>query len=123
MEDSLAKASASHIFGGKARIVDRRLIRVNRCTGRVQDNDRLRYGIRNPPKFAFILTQFLLSLLEVFDVGAYAYHMSIFPVSSRNGSKRIRNQRKTPSWRRMRASMSPGSPERNSSRHLSMSDG
>src|SRR5260370_12328615 len=72
MEDSLAKASASHIFGGKARIVDRRLVRVNRCTGRVQDNDRLRYGIRNPPKFAFILTQFLLSLLEVFDVSAYA---------------------------------------------------
>src|SRR6266852_9055878 len=72
MEDSLAKASASHIVSGKARIVDRRLVRVNRCTGRVQDNDRLRYGIRNPPKFAFILAQFLFSLLEVFDVSAYA---------------------------------------------------
>jgi hypothetical protein len=72
MEDSFAEASAGHIFRGKARIVERRLVRVHRCTGWVQDNDRLRYGIRNPPKFAFILAQFLLSLLEVFDVSAYS---------------------------------------------------
>jgi hypothetical protein len=51
------------------------------------------------------------------------YHMAIFPVSSRNGSKRIRNQRKSPSWWRMRASMSPASPEINSCRHFCINDG
>ena len=48
------------------------------------------------------------------------YHRMIFPASSRNGSTRMRNQRKTPSCRRSRASISPDSPETNSCRHFSI---
>src|SRR5439155_11536311 len=51
------------------------------------------------------------------------YHRMIFPVSSRNGSTRMRNQRKTPSCRRSRASISPVSPETNSCRHFSIKGG
>ena len=48
------------------------------------------------------------------------YHLISLPVSSRNGSTRMRNHRKTPSLRRRRASISPGSPVTNSSCHLSI---
>jgi hypothetical protein len=36
------------------------------------DDYRLRYCVRDLPKLALILTQFLLSALEVFDVSAYS---------------------------------------------------
>src|ERR1700680_1193559 len=45
------------------------------------------------------------------------YHLTMFPVSSNNGSKRNKNQRYTPSKRRSRASNSPGSPDSSSVFH------
>src|ERR1700730_13771116 len=49
------------------------------------------------------------------------YHLTIFPVLSKSGSARNKNQRYTPSKRRSRASNSPGSPEANSLFHTSNS--
>jgi NAD(P)-dependent dehydrogenase (short-subunit alcohol dehydrogenase family) len=45
------------------------------------------------------------------------YHCTILPRSSRRGTFRIRNQRYSPSTRRMRASLSKGSPAANPERH------
>src|SRR5260370_528236 len=45
------------------------------------------------------------------------YHLTIFPVPSKSGSARNKNQRYTPSKRRSRASNSPGSPEASSLCH------
>jgi hypothetical protein len=72
MEDSLPKIWRNHIVSSKARIVESSLIRVDRYAAGVLDNYRLRYRVGNPPKFAFILPQSLLTLLEVFDVSAYS---------------------------------------------------
>src|SRR5579862_1571013 len=58
-----------------ARSFNRRLeslIGVDRYAAGVLDNYRLRYRVGNPPKFAFILPESLLTLLEVFDVSAYS---------------------------------------------------
>jgi hypothetical protein len=49
------------------------------------------------------------------------YHLKILPVSSRSGSILMRNQRNTPSLRRRRASISPGSPINTSASHFSVS--
>src|SRR5260221_9982003 len=72
MEDSLPKIWRNHIVSSKACIVESGLIGVDRYAAGVLDNYRLRYGVGNPPKFAFILPQSLLTLLEVFDVSAYS---------------------------------------------------
>src|SRR5258708_7403614 len=72
MEDSLPKIWRNHIVSRKARIVESSLIGVDRHAARVLDNYRLRYSVGNLAKFAFVFPQFLLSLLEVFDVSAYS---------------------------------------------------
>jgi hypothetical protein len=72
MKDSLPKIWRNHIVSGKARIVESSLIGVDRHAAGGQDNHRLRYRVRDLPKFAFILTQFLFRLLEGFDVSAYS---------------------------------------------------
>ena len=71
MKEPLPKIRRNHIVSGKTRIVESRPIGVDRHAAWVQHNHRLRYCVRNLPKLAFILTQFLLSLLEVFNVSAY----------------------------------------------------
>src|SRR5271155_175250 len=72
MKDSLPKIWRHHILSSKARIVEGSLIGVDRQAGRVLDNYRLRYCVRDLSKLAFILAQSLLNLLEVFDVSAYS---------------------------------------------------
>jgi hypothetical protein len=71
MKDSLSKIWRNHIVRSKACIVESSLIGVYRHAAGVLDDYRLRYCVRDLPKLAFILTQFLLSLLEVLDVSAY----------------------------------------------------
>src|ERR1700719_3170082 len=51
------------------------------------------------------------------------YHLTMFPVSSKSGSTRNKNQRYTPSKRRKRASHSPGSPDASSVCHTCNSRG
>src|SRR6266446_2708222 len=72
MEDSLPKIWRNHIVSSKACIVESGLIGVDRYAAGVLDNYRLRYRVGNPAKFAFILPQSLLTLLEIFDVSAYS---------------------------------------------------
>src|SRR6266446_1400709 len=72
MKDSLPKIWRNHIVSSKARIVESSLIGVDRYAAGILDNYRLRYCVRDLPKLAFILTQSLLNLLEVFDVSAYS---------------------------------------------------
>src|SRR5258708_6307848 len=47
------------------------------------------------------------------------YHLTIFPVSSRSGTLRCRNQRYSPSDRLTRDSATKGSPDASAARHLS----
>src|SRR5271169_4475495 len=72
MKYSFAKVRAEHILSTQARIIECRLVGVERRAGWVQNNNRLRYRVGNPAKFAFLLPQFLLSLLEGLDVGTYS---------------------------------------------------
>src|SRR5271156_1236852 len=71
MKDSFSKIWREHIVGGKAGIVESRPISVNWSAGRVLNNHRLRYCVGDLPKLAFVLAQFLLSLLQGFDVSAH----------------------------------------------------
>src|SRR5882724_1180591 len=61
---------SAHIFASAACVIQGRLVGVYRRAGRVQNNDRLRYRIRDAAKLAFIFAEFFLSLLQCFDVGA-----------------------------------------------------
>ena len=111
------------LVGTQTCVIECRPVGVEWRAGWIQNNNRLRNCVGNPAKFAFIVPQFLFGLLKRFDVGACSIPTDDLPASSRNGSMRMRNQRKTPSWRRRRASISPGSPEVNSSRHFSINGG
>src|SRR5207247_6402313 len=70
MENPFAKVRNEHIFAGAACVIQGRLVGVYRRAGRVQNNDRLRYRIRDAAKLAFIFAEFFLSLFQSFDVGA-----------------------------------------------------
>ena len=70
MENPFAKVRSEHIFASAACVIQGRLVGVYRRAGRVQNNDRLRYRIRDAAKLAFIFAEFFLSLLQCFDVGA-----------------------------------------------------
>ena len=72
MKDSLSKIWCKHIVRSKARIVEGSSVGVDRHSGGIQDDYRLRYCIRDLPKLAFVLTQFILSLLKGFDISAYS---------------------------------------------------
>ena len=122
-ERFFAEARRYYVFSGKARIIERRLIGVNRSAGGILNDNCLRYRVCDPAEFAFFFTQFFFGLLETSMSVLVPYQRKSLPVSSRNGSTRIKNQRYTPSWRRRRASISPGSPDVNSSRHRSINGG
>src|ERR1700726_1355053 len=60
----------NHVFRSETRIVKRRLIGVERSTRGIQDNNCVRYRVRDATKLAFIFSQLRFRLLEGFDVGA-----------------------------------------------------
>src|SRR5438552_2279225 len=70
MENPFAKVRNEHIFASAACVIQGRLVGVYRRASRVQNNDRLRYRIRDAAKLPFIFAEFFLSLLQSFDIGA-----------------------------------------------------
>src|SRR5438093_4511558 len=70
MENPFPKVRSEHIFASAAGVIQGRLVGVYRRAGRVQNNDRLRYRIRDTAKLALIFAEFFLSLLQCLDVSA-----------------------------------------------------
>src|SRR5580765_2115716 len=70
MEDSLPKIRSKHIFRVEAGVIQCRLVGVDRRAGRVQHDNRLRYGVGNSTKFTFIFPQLLFCLFESIDICA-----------------------------------------------------
>src|SRR4030095_12707740 len=64
VKDSFAKPRGEHIINCKARIIERRLVGIQRHTGWVQDDNCLRYCVRYPAKLTFIFSQLFFCLLE-----------------------------------------------------------
>src|ERR1700685_789090 len=70
MNGPVTNLSASHIIDGQPRVVEHGLVGIDRFSFRVVDSDHLGNQVCDPAELALILTQLLLCLLTVFDVGA-----------------------------------------------------
>src|SRR5207245_11094983 len=69
MKDSLSEARRYYVFSGKARIIERRLIGINRRAGRILNDNCLRYRVCYAAELAFFFTEFFFGLLETLNVG------------------------------------------------------
>src|SRR2546425_4051839 len=69
MERPRTEVRCEYILHGEAGIVEHCLVRIERVALRVQDDNGLRYSIRNPAKLTLLLKEFLLRSFSVFDIG------------------------------------------------------
>src|ERR1700752_5375941 len=72
VEYSFTKSRRDHIIGSQTRVIECRLVGIERLPGWTQNNYGLRYRVGNPAKFAFIVPQCLFSLLKRVEVSACA---------------------------------------------------
>src|SRR5271155_704069 len=70
MEDSFSEARTNDIVEREPRIIERRLVCVERNAARILNHNGLRDYVSNPAKLAFIFAQLLFRLLENFNVSA-----------------------------------------------------
>ena len=70
MKDSFAKKRGNDIFRSQTRVVEGRLVGVDRRTRGVLDNNRLRYQVGDTPELAFIFSELRFCLLERLDISA-----------------------------------------------------
>src|SRR5207245_5759921 len=80
MKDSLSEARRYYVFSGKARIIERRLIGVNRRAGGILNDNCLRYRVCDPAELAFFFTKFFFGLLETLNVGTCSVPAQQFAV-------------------------------------------
>src|ERR1700693_4238310 len=88
MKDSGTEIRGGHLFESETGVVEHCLVRIERSTVRILDNNCLRYSISNPAKLAFVLPQFLFRTFAVFNVGAATIPVDDFAclVASGNGA-------------------------------------
>src|SRR3984893_8282196 len=87
MKDSGTEIQGGHIFEGEAGVVEHGLVRVDRSTLWILDDNCLRYGIGNAPKLALVLPQFLFRAFAVFNVGTATKPVDDFAFLVAKGSR------------------------------------
>src|ERR1700757_2455062 len=70
MEDSFPEARINDIVEHEPRVIERRLVCVERNAARILNHNGLRDYVGNSAKLAFIFAQLLFRLLENFNVSA-----------------------------------------------------
>src|ERR1700752_1371863 len=70
MEDSFSEARTNDIVEREPRVIERRLVCIERNAARILNHNGLRDYVGNSAKLAFIFTQLLFRLLENFNVSA-----------------------------------------------------
>src|ERR1700733_4647956 len=67
MKETGAIIRRDYVFHRDPGIVEEGLVRVERVALRVQDDNGLRYSIRNPAKLPLVRKKFLLPCFSIFD--------------------------------------------------------
>src|ERR1700679_2773153 len=69
MRETFTEAGAENIFGREPRIVEHRLVCIDRNAVRIQHHNCLRNGVGDAAQFAILFSQLLFNLLKSVDVG------------------------------------------------------
>src|SRR5271154_5231217 len=69
MSESFTETRRGNIFSRQSRIVEHRLVCIDRGPAQVYDDNCLRNGVGDPAQFAILFSQLLFNLLQGVDVG------------------------------------------------------